>query len=77
MSKKCEICESDLQWILNDAYHPNVKYEVCSNCIVLLVNCSLTKKFWKKLIANGHSDNEFLLHGDLYDDEGNALQPSF
>lgn len=75
--KKCEICGSEHQWTLNDAYHPRIIYEICSNCLIMLVNYSLSKKAWNKLIAEGHSEHEFLLHEDFYDEEGNALQPNF
>ncbi len=77
MTKKCEICGSELQWTLVDEYHPEVKYKVCSNCLIHLVNNALPSKSWKKLIKNGHNENEFILHGDFYDEEGNALQPIY
>ncbi|KKL65299.1 hypothetical protein LCGC14_2156430 [marine sediment metagenome] len=75
MTEKCEICDSELQWRLIDSYHPIIDYLLCSNCLIRLVNNALPSKSWKKLIANGHSKHEFLLHGDFYDEEGEALQP--
>lgn len=74
----CESCgERHVQWILKDAYvHRNTKgYRVCSSCLLMLVNCDLSAKNFKNILNNGHSDNEFLLHEDFYDEEGNALQP--
>lgn len=69
MCKKCEICGSEFQWTLIDAYHPDVKYEICSNCLIKLVNYSLNPEDWKKLILNNHDENEFLLHEDFYDEK--------
>jgi hypothetical protein len=41
----------------------------------MLTTYSLTKKQFKNLLKNGHTATEFLLHGDFYDEEGNAQQP--
>lgn len=75
---KCESCEEhQSQWTLKSNYNNKVKYNVCSNCLLGLVAHSITKKQFKNLIENGHSKNEFLLHGDFYDNFGNAEQPIF
>ena len=72
----CEACgERHVQWILKDAYGNAKDYRVCSICLLLLVNTNLSSENFENLLSKGHSDNEFLLHGDFYDDEGNALQP--
>ncbi len=83
---ECEACESiPYQWILKDSYPELVsanypeysgEYRVCGNCLIFLVNRSLTTRQFFKLIGNGHSIKEFLLHEDFYDKSGNALQPS-
>jgi hypothetical protein len=38
---------------------------------------SLYKKEFKNMLKNGHSADEFYLHGDFYDDNGTAQQPMF
>jgi hypothetical protein len=35
---------------------------------------NLSPEEWKKLTRT-HDENEFLLHEDFYDEDGNALQP--
>lgn len=52
-----------------------IRYDVCMNCLIALVNLSLSPKQFKSLLRRGHKDTEYLLHGDFYDNEGNALQP--
>jgi hypothetical protein len=74
----CQCCEkSEEMYLLQDIYDDKLTppFRVCANCLTFLVNLSLTKKQFKNLIKNGHSSTEFLLHGDFYDDEGNAVQP--
>ena len=74
----CEACgERHVQWILKDSYKDrNTKdYRVCSTCLILLANTNLSSEQFKNLLSSGHTDAEFLLHGDFYDDDGNALQP--
>lgn len=75
-TSKCQACEKhEEQWVLEGTYTGDVPYHVCSNCLIPLVNLSLTKKQFKNLLKNGHKDDEYLLHGDFYDEQGNALQP--
>jgi hypothetical protein len=50
-------------------------YKVCISCSKDLVCCQLSKSGFKNLISNGHNCEEFLLHGDYYDDDGNMMQP--
>lgn len=72
--KKCEACEGhNYSWTLSDNY--GVTYKVCTNCLLDLVETAMSKKQFKNMLKNGHSDNEFLLHGDFYDNRGNAEQP--
>lgn len=75
MTKKCEGCGSVIQWFLRDRYHPEVIYNVCSNCLLDLVMNSLSKKQFSNLLKSDHKTSEFLLHGDFYSEEGEALQP--
>ena len=67
---KCQACGKEGVVILID----DVIYEVCHNCLIDLVNVSLSRKQFKALVEI-HSDQAFLLHGDFYDGKGNALQP--
>ena len=72
----CESCnKGEVQWILKDAYGKSKNYKICSNCLNNLTSCNLRPHQFKNLLANGHSDTEFLLHGDFYDEDGCALQP--
>ena len=74
--KLCQICgKFEVQWVLAGTYPGDIPYHVCSNCLGQLVNLELTKKQFKTLLKNGHTDEEYLLHGDFYDEQGNALQP--
>jgi protein-arginine kinase activator protein McsA len=81
MRMKCQACNKhESQWELKNIIDEESKdpsYMVCSNCLVDLVNCNLKPKQFKLILSNGHDDSEFLLHGDFYDDEGNALQPTY
>lgn len=73
-TEKCEVCDKcDVQWISADACDETT-YKVCSNCVIPLINCSLSKEQFFNLIKNGHNDKEFLLHSDYYIN-GIALQP--
>jgi len=78
MNSLCESCGAfEVQWILKDQSDPNIKYKVCSNCLIMLVSRSLSPQQYFNLLKNNHDENEFLLHSDFYDDHGNALQPVF
>jgi len=50
-------------------------YNLCNNCLLQLVTYSLSKEQYRRLIQNGHTNKEFYLHDDFYDEEGNAIQP--
>lgn len=80
----CECCERfEHQWKLESTFPlsqlhqstQNPLYFVCSNCLIRLVNNSLSKKQYNTLLRNGHDSKEFLLHSDFYDENGRALQP--
>ncbi len=70
----CEICGCAIEWILKDV-EESVIYKVCSDCIIPLVSCSLSKEQFFNLIKSGHNNKEFLLHSDYYVN-GIALQPA-
>ena len=71
----CQICEKfEVQWVLAGTYPGDVPYHICSNCLNRLVNLDLTKKQFKTVLKNGHTDDEYLLHGDYYNEQGKALQ---
>lgn len=77
MEKKCESCGTEVQWNLIDEYDKKIKYKLCSNCLLALVNCRLSTIEFFSLLKNGHTTNEFYLHCDFYDeDTGEALQPN-
>ena len=71
MKCQCE-CGNESTTILvnyNEAYH------LCANCVFDLINLNLKPEQFKALLRNGHSNTEFYLHSDFYDEDGNALQP--
>lgn len=71
----CEACNhAPRMYELNDLLG-KVTYKVCGNCLLKLVIHSLSPEEFRGLIASGHHENEFYLHEDFYDEEGNALQP--
>ncbi len=72
----CECCEKfNVQWKLKDAYNVDKTYNVCSNCLIGLVNLSLTPRQYFNLLKRGHKSSEYQIHSDFYDYEGHALQP--
>jgi hypothetical protein len=75
---KCECCKKvPHQWELIDTLDASVSYFVCSNCLPDLVTYNLKKKQLRNLAKSGHTQSEFLLHEDFYDEDGTALQPMF
>jgi hypothetical protein len=75
---KCECCKkAPHQWVLVDTLDASVSYFVCMCCLPDLVTYNLKKKQLRNLAKSGHTANEFLLHEDFYDEDGNALQPMF
>ena len=76
---KCEACNGPLsvKSTLTEEYYGEIisKYMLCANCLLNLVTLSLSPKQFKNLIRNGHTTDEFYLHGDFYDEDGNAMQP--
>ncbi len=72
---KCEACGGIISLIKLNMLN-GVVYTLCMNCHVALTNYSLSKSQFFQLLKNGHTDVEFFLHCDFYDDEtGEALQP--
>ncbi len=72
----CQSCEDfKEQHILVDCYGKAKPYHLCNNCLLELVNVSLTPEHFKNLIKNDHPSSEFYLHSDFYDKRGTALQP--
>ncbi len=79
-SQKCECCNKfPVMYELRDVYRTSTgtTYKVCVNCLIGLVNYSLSKEQYRNLIDNGHVSSEFLLHEDFYDENGDAVQPLF
>ena len=71
----CECCkENEVQYELKSSI-VNVTYKVCGNCLQPLVCYQLEPEQFKNLLATGHNDEEFLIHGDFYDDDGVMQQP--
>lgn len=73
--RKCQACGSEVQWVLTSEYDDKETYSICSNCLTNLVRLNLSKKQFKALLKAGHTDDEFFLHEDFYDENGKALQP--
>ena len=71
---KCESCEKIFDNLI-ELIDGTSNYMICHNCLLKLVNLRLTPKNYKNLLKNSHDKNEFYLHGDFYDNNGEALQP--
>jgi hypothetical protein len=72
----CEACREFPATLTIKDSRSDLIYKVCHNCIISLVNVSLTPEQFFNLINAGHSKHEFWLHDDFYDwDSGEALQP--
>ena len=77
MTQMCECgCGSEAQVKHTDLYEEKIVYFLCRNCEISFVCCNLTPSQFKELMEKGHTDEEFMLHGDFYDEEGVALQPT-
>ena len=77
--KPCECCEKyPVMWKLKDVYvgeHGAKTYKLCANCLDELIHLALSQKHYKNLLKNGHDADEYFIHSDFYDEDGNALQP--
>lgn len=85
LSEECEFCGTDsfpALMVLSD--HPagrkpglrHDQYCACANCLLGLVNLSLTPTQFLRAKEKGGNVERFYLHGDFYDPEtGQALQP--
>ena len=76
-NKKCEACGRMSPGAELKLGARKEIYILCLNCLIPFVNCNLSKEQFKSLLANGHTVSEFYLHDDFYDEEGNALQPTY
>jgi len=73
--EQCEACKENKAQTTVEVYGDK-PYILCMNCQSDIVNTCLSPKQFKNLLKNGHEPEEFLLHGDYYDEEtGEALQP--
>jgi hypothetical protein len=75
---QCECgCGEEHLYVLTPTYDVGVSYFVCGNCLIGLVNHSLSKKQFKNLLKGGHDRGEYLLHESFYDEKGRAVQPFY
>lgn len=70
----CEACKINLISVEEQSDDENQPYRLCLGCRDRLVKYSLKPIEWYNL-AVIHSPKKFLLHDDLYDDDGEATQP--
>jgi len=76
---KCESCGDSLLIDLVYVEYTNESkpYILCDGCLNKLITRSLTPEDYFSLLAKGHSEDDFSLHGDFYIPEnGIARQPS-
>ena len=73
--KQCQACENGQYQAELILVGENSPYKLCMNCLHDLNELNLSPEQFKNLLANGHSNTEFLLHNDFYDEDGDALQP--
>jgi hypothetical protein len=71
----CECCNKEEAVYEIKCKWEDRPYKVCIGCSKDLVCYQLPKTGFKNLLSNGHTDTEFLLHEDFYDDDGNMMQP--
>lgn len=77
---RCECCGGGAQVKHIDlcyckVYEKDVSYVFCRNCETDFVLLNLSPEQFRNLIKNGHSQKEFMLHSDVYDEDGIAQQP--
>jgi len=73
---RCESCNENAAALIITDLRSGKAYRVCHNCIIELVNVSLTPEHFFNMLKAGHSKHEFWLHDDFYDwNIGEALQP--
>lgn len=75
MNKKCEACGSDAL-VKHECLLTGDIYFLCRNCEIDFIILRLNPNQIAKLLTNGHTLKEFMLHSDFYDPETyEALQP--
>lgn len=74
MSKLCEACERVSAETVESCDDPNEPYHLCTSCHKRLHARALRPSEWFNL-AKRHGWSQFLLHDDLYDEDGAACQP--
>ena len=70
----CEACKRKEINVVEASDEPNQPYKLCKQCHERLLKYSLRPIEWYNL-AVVHSPNKFLLHDDLYEEDGEACQP--
>ncbi|RZT15552.1 hypothetical protein [Fictibacillus sp. BK138] len=70
----CEACKRKEIHVVETSDDPDQPYKLCNHCHKRLVTYSLRPLEWYNL-AVIHSPNKFLLHDDLYEEDGVACQP--
>lgn len=70
----CEACKINEINMIEPSDDPDQPYKLCNQCHERLSKYSLRPIEWYNL-AVIHSPNKFLLHDDLYEEDGEACQP--
>ncbi|WP_391559290.1 hypothetical protein [Robertmurraya sp.] len=70
----CEACKRNEINVVEKSDDPNQPYKLCNQCHERLLKYSLRPIEWYNL-AVVHSPKKFLLHDDLYEEDGEACQP--
>jgi hypothetical protein len=70
----CEACKINEINVVETSDDPDQPYKLCNQCHERLLKYSLRPIEWYNL-AVVHSPNKFLLHDDLYEEDGEACQP--
>lgn len=70
----CEACKRNKINVVEASDEPNQPFKLCNQCHERLLKYSLRPIEWYNL-AVAHSPNEFLLHDDFYEEDGEACQP--
>ncbi len=73
---KCEACNKSVEIAAkNKLTCYNAIYILCANCLFSLITYNLSPKQYFNLIWNYHVVDEFYLHCDFYNVDGESLQP--
>lgn len=74
----CEACRTNILGRPEVLWHlcrEGEEYTLCSYSLDALLLHSLTPTQFHGLLGSGHTPEEFLLHADFYDQDGDALRP--